>query len=344
MVEYYEDVLYNVASHGFVVLGVDPYFPVYDLKETFKPPKKVSEDVDKYFQEYFWKFMVNKITSTILWNTTGLMCHSSSCDDTLLILEANSSLFQSTIFLEPVSSHINKGKIDIKLPALMYGTELSEQGIIKCVIPGEDYNKFYDVWTTCPRIVMEVAFYEELLTKVASHGFVVLGADYDFPIFDYNRKPSIPKLKSAVDKFLEELSWVRQSTIFLEPASYHVKEKINVKLPALMYGTEYSEEGHKCAIPGYDYDKYYDVWSCPRIVMNVANFGHCDILDPVAWKACHATHFCKTTNDPSLLPGYKQFVQGVVSAFFITHLQGGSDMSYITNKTNIPLAIKRTQS
>jgi hypothetical protein len=59
--------------------------------------------------------------------------------------------------------------------------------------------------------------------------------------------------------------------VFLEPFSLDVKEKVDVGIPAFMYGTELSEVGlTKCVIPGFDYNKFYDIWSCPRLVINVA--------------------------------------------------------------------------
>lgn len=62
-----------------------------------------------------------------------------------------------------------------------------------------------------------------------------------------------------------------QSTVFLEPYSNDVTEKVHLDKPAFMYGTEFSEETlMKCAIPGHDYNTFYDIWGCPKIVMNVA--------------------------------------------------------------------------
>lgn len=61
-----------------------------------------------------------------------------------------------------------------------------------------------------------------------------------------------------------------QSTAFLEPFTADVDSPIKNGKPALMYGTQLSEEGLKCAIPGFDYNKLYNIWSCPRIAMNVA--------------------------------------------------------------------------
>lgn len=37
----------------------------------------------------------------------------------------------------------------------------------------------------------------------------------------------------------------------------------------LMYGIQFFEEGLKCVIFGFDYNKLYDIWFCFRIVMNV---------------------------------------------------------------------------
>lgn len=89
-----------------------------------------------------------------------------------------------------------------------------------------------------------------------------------------------------------------QSTIFMEPFTTEGDTPIKNGMPALMYGTQLSEEGLKCSIPGRDYNKLYDIWSCPRLVMNVAvstrmftsrpgvpiAYHKCGILD----KKCHS--------------------------------------------------------
>ncbi|XP_056008965.1 uncharacterized protein LOC125663743 [Ostrea edulis] len=224
--------------------------------------------------------------------------------------------------------------------------------------------------------------YSTVLSDIASHGFFVFGVDYEFPVYgDKFHKPSYGK--QDIDKFFKELSWLEgyfqnrtlstpnfnltgllchssgcdvsvkmikekgklfTSTIFLEPFTNDVKIPIKNGMPALMYGTQLSEEGVKCSIPGFDYNKLYDIWSCPRVVMNVAYFGHCDILDPLPWELCHKTHFCKTTND-TFLPEYRQFVQGVTSAFFISTLQGlTKDISYVTTTNLIPLQLLELKS
>ena len=57
----------------------------------------------------------------------------------------------------------------------------------------------------------------------------------------------------------------------MEPFSYDINDKVNNGMPAFMYGTELSEKGKvRCIYPGYDYNKFYDIWGCPKLVWNVA--------------------------------------------------------------------------
>ncbi|XP_033763653.1 chlorophyllase-2, chloroplastic-like [Pecten maximus] len=129
------------------------------------------------------------------------------------------------------------------------------------------------------------------------------------------------------------------ASVFLEPYSKNVKTKMGFQMPALMYGTQLSEEGLPCAIKGFDWNQFYDVWQCPKIKLEASGFGHCDILDPEAWEVCHLTHFCKTTNN-TRLSEYRQFVQGAVSSFLMTTLQGRTDaLSYISDIRKIPLPV-----
>ncbi|XP_071175016.1 uncharacterized protein [Mytilus edulis] len=222
LVELYETVLYRIASHGFIVFGIDYRFPADNVQ--FEKENNLQQDISKFFDQYTWlqNYMSNKTVATIAWNTTGLVCHSSGCDVTLKMIKEKPKLFKSTVFLEPYSQD--------------------------------------------------------------------------------------------------------------------VKDKIDIKMPAFMYGTQLSEEGNKCAIPGYDYNTFYDLWSCPKIVMNVADFGHCDILDPEPWAACRDVHHCKITTNTTKLPEYHEFVQGAVSSFLVNTLQNRTDaLKYITQKLLIPL-------
>ncbi|XP_067675645.1 cutinase 1-like [Haliotis asinina] len=223
-----------------------------------------------------------------------------------------------------------------------------------------------------------VEAYQIVQQKIASHGFVVIGVDYKYPILRNSSLEENEKLDQDLNKFFDELTWLKshlsnltqvnilwnqtslmchssgcdvtirmirmnstlfRGTVFLEPMSLDVKP-VNVTLPALMYGTQLSEEGAlKCCIPGFDYKKFFDIWQCPKIKMEVADFGHCDILDHLPWEGCHTIHFCKTTNDTRLVE-YRQFVQGVVSAFNIGYTQGWTPaLTYIENRTNVPLKL-----
>ena len=61
-----------------------------------------------------------------------------------------------------------------------------------------------------------------------------------------------------------------QANIFLEPFSFDVHHNMTFRMPSLMYGTQLSEEGLPCAIKGFDYKALYNIWKCPKIMMNVA--------------------------------------------------------------------------
>ena len=64
---------------------------------------------------------------------------------------------QATGFLEPYSQLVHKQtSVRYTLPALMYGTQLAEEGFPACNVKGYDYEQFYTVWK-CPRIAVEVA-------------------------------------------------------------------------------------------------------------------------------------------------------------------------------------------
>ncbi|KAL3859429.1 hypothetical protein ACJMK2_009652 [Sinanodonta woodiana] len=221
--------------------------------------------------------------------------------------------------------------------------------------------------------VVLAEFYEITLRKIASHGFYVFGVDYKFPAV--SDVPQLPDLKP----FYDELNFIHQympnktlgtplwnkmsllchssgcditlrmirenstrytSTVFLEPFSFDVQTPVTDTIPAMMYGTEYCEEGlATCCVKGKDYARFYDIWKCPRIKVEVASFGHCDILDPIPRQVCKTTHFCKISNETNV-DNYRQFVQGAISSFLITELQGRPDaISYIADQTKVPLKL-----
>lgn len=52
LVEFYETVLYRIASHGFIVFGIDNHFPVENLQ--FEKENNLQQDISKIFNQYTW--------------------------------------------------------------------------------------------------------------------------------------------------------------------------------------------------------------------------------------------------------------------------------------------------
>lgn len=93
-----------------------------------------------------------------------------------------------------------------------------------------------------------------------------------------------------------------QAVVFLEPFSYSFSNPLNYSLPAISFGAQYSEEFPKCIYPGFDYQHFYKMLQCPKILMNATvsyntqylvrylviilqGFGHCDILNEIDWES-----------------------------------------------------------
>ncbi|KAH3771470.1 uncharacterized protein LOC127845313 [Dreissena polymorpha] len=216
--------------------------------------------------------------------------------------------------------------------------------------------------------------YSIFLSKLASHGLFVFGIDYYFPAntgqfeqdidiyfkeFDFLRKymanktVGVPRWdhtgllchSSGCDvtlRMIESRRFPFQSSVFLEAFSTlaHASSSLNFTIPALMYATQLAYEGvPTCNIKGYGFEKFYSLWKCPRIKMEVADFGHCDILDPIGWEACHISHFCKTSNS-SRLNEYRQAIQGICASFYVTMLQGRPDaVNYIIDEQKVPVKL-----
>jgi len=118
---------------------------------------------------------------------------------------------------------------------------------------------------------------------------------------------------------------------------------VNFTLPTLIYGTELAPQ-HSPILGacGRDINIFYDEWVCPRAVMNVTTFGHCDVLDPFFWLSCRETQFCKTA-DGTNLPLYRIFAQGVVTAWIVGIIQGNCDtLKYVTNPDLMPIDMQLT--
>lgn len=52
LVELYETVLYRIASHGFIVFGIDYRFPADNVQ--FEKENNLQQDISKFFDQYTW--------------------------------------------------------------------------------------------------------------------------------------------------------------------------------------------------------------------------------------------------------------------------------------------------
>ncbi|XP_078616824.1 uncharacterized protein LOC144885052 isoform X1 [Branchiostoma floridae x Branchiostoma japonicum] len=129
-----------------------------------------------------------------------------------------------------------------------------------------------------------------------------------------------------------------KAALLLEPFSFNYATPVTFKMPALILGTELSTQPHVCVRPGQGYNHFYDMWKCPRMLMEVKGHGHCDMYNETWYKACQLTHFCKTNPDVDINK-YHSFVQGLSAAFLTTTLQGRDKLQYITNTTALPVEL-----
>ncbi|XP_019637371.1 PREDICTED: chlorophyllase-1-like [Branchiostoma belcheri] len=233
--------------------------------------------------------------------------------------------------------------------------------------------------------------YSDVLKRVASHGFVVIGVDY-LP-YTFPTPPPEVRVRTHTQegvqshqskKYLEELQWLAQhleariaqqlnqtglvpdfrhlavschsagcdpivdmamenqtfskAALFLEPFSYHFKTPMTYTMPAFILGTEFSTEHPACIFPREGYDHFYDMWQCPKIVMNVKGHGHCEVLDAWLYSVCAKYQFCKANPDADINK-YHNFIQGISAAFLTTTLQGWDKLQYITNTTLLPVQL-----
>lgn len=58
----------------------------------------------------------------------------------------------------------------------------------------------------------------------------------------------------------------------MEPFSIKINKVPGIKLPAYMYGTQFSEQfgPFPCSLPGVDYKAFYEVWGSPKWTTEVA--------------------------------------------------------------------------
>ncbi|XP_066296439.1 cutinase 1-like isoform X1 [Branchiostoma lanceolatum] len=161
--ELYSDVLVRVASHGFVVIGVD-YMPMVTVQANVRDrtQRLGADHTQKYFEELRWvtKHLEGRIAKQL--NRTGLVpdfnhlaigCHSAGCDPLVKMTLQNHTFSKAALLLEPFSFNYAT-PVTFKMPAFILGTELSTQPHA-CVRPGHGYNHFYNM-RNCPRMLMEV--------------------------------------------------------------------------------------------------------------------------------------------------------------------------------------------
>ncbi|XP_013416535.1 chlorophyllase-1 isoform X1 [Lingula anatina] len=155
--ENYSDILSKIASHGFIVIGMDPDWPAdRNGLSSSTIPSANYRDMDKYFKMYDWLKgnLAKKLNLDVAWDRAGTLCHSAGCDNTLQLVMMNQTIFKASVWLEPFSASL-KTPINFTHPGYAYGTQLSEE-IIPCAIPGYDYRHYYKMWK-CPRIMTEIS-------------------------------------------------------------------------------------------------------------------------------------------------------------------------------------------
>ncbi|XP_078697489.1 uncharacterized protein LOC144925383 isoform X1 [Branchiostoma floridae x Branchiostoma belcheri] len=161
--ELYSDVLVRVASHGFVVIGIDYMSMVTATANVRDRSQRLGGDhTQKYMEELQWvtKNLEARIAQHL--NRTGLVpdfshlaigCHSAGCDPLVKMTLQNHTFSKAALLLEPFSFNYAT-PVPFQMPAFILGTELSTQPHA-CVRPGQGYNHFYDMWK-CPRMLIAV--------------------------------------------------------------------------------------------------------------------------------------------------------------------------------------------
>ncbi|XP_005111046.2 uncharacterized protein LOC101847540 [Aplysia californica] len=168
--EYYSVLMHAVAAHGYVVIGMEamhPYPPEMVFKAHSRRPSKVHgtwdfgvSDLENAYQKYFnqtaWlQANINNRTYAIPdWNQKVLMCHSSSCDYTMEMINQDNEFAKASVFIDPVSAHsVEMKPIPAKVMTLAYMSQLSER-FPDCCIPGLGYKKIYSLMT-CVKVRMQ---------------------------------------------------------------------------------------------------------------------------------------------------------------------------------------------
>ncbi|CAL1543227.1 unnamed protein product [Lymnaea stagnalis] len=169
--EYYSTFLTTVASHGYIVIGMDPR-TLTPQDEHISHTRNVSKHspnngvgdnhsvtskLEFYLKQMSWlKDHLRNITATVPdWGKAALMCQSAGCDDTLLMINGSRSIAHAAIFIDPVSFHsLDLQPIPSRIPALSFMSQLSED-FPYCCISGMGWKKVYSLMT-CTKVRMEI--------------------------------------------------------------------------------------------------------------------------------------------------------------------------------------------
>eukprot|EP01097_Dermamoeba_algensis_P001807 TRINITY_DN1693_c0_g1_i1.p1 TRINITY_DN1693_c0_g1~~TRINITY_DN1693_c0_g1_i1.p1 ORF type:complete len:363 (-),score=84.49 TRINITY_DN1693_c0_g1_i1:67-1155(-) len=219
--------------------------------------------------------------------------------------------------------------------------------------------------------IIPAEFYTDLMKRTAAHGYIVIGVDHIFGgVFPPSAEEVLTWLQQNLQSYIDEhakgvvASWshiglgghsggsqsvlemvlkdhtVANATLFLEGGwitkARHQIQRVDFSHPALVYATEFATKRSlilpQCGSFGQAEDLFND-WNSPRLLMNISGFGHCDILDPIGWEGCWLTDFCYTY-PPNNRTLYRQFTQGLFSAFLGYYVQGNTNMlPYFTDKS-----------
>ncbi|XP_064601089.1 uncharacterized protein LOC135467254 [Liolophura sinensis] len=134
-----------------------------------------------------------------------------------------------------------------------------------------------------------------------------------------------------------------KASVFLEPMVMYLNTTIPFELPAVMFGTQLSEEGSSilfppCVFPQYDFTHVYGNWCLQKFKWRPRATGNCDIMDPEGRNMCREMHLCKMVPNADL-QSYQLYIQGLTTGFLDWVLHKRQDISYLTNSTLAPIPL-----
>ncbi|KAH3771271.1 hypothetical protein DPMN_172584 [Dreissena polymorpha] len=170
------------------------------------------------------------------------------------------------------------------VPSLMYGTQLSEDGLPHCNVRGYDCIQFYNEWTF-PMVALEVA-----VPYWANCG--VIYVDKGIPYDDGELSSAELTIEVTTDASPKHASAFMESYIQL----VHGTKLMNFTVPSLLFGTQLSDDGLPyCNVHRYAYIQSLDIATSWNLL-----------------RGRRITPLCKTTNN-TRLDQYRQTVQGGIA-------------------------------